>query len=99
MDSAGLDEHFQENHSPADSYEKIEAKPIRKDKESDDDHQKRMDVWKDGETKWKEEARAWKENTKARGALGKVVPNSLYMEISEFKTFHEMWNVVVTRIE
>ena len=43
----------------------------------------------------KEEATAWeKRDVKARGVLGKVIPNSIYMEISEFKRFHEMWEAV-----
>jgi hypothetical protein len=63
MDSAGLDEHFAKDNVPADSYEKIEAKPIKKDKESDDDYQKRVDVWTDGEAMWKKGAKTWKKET------------------------------------
>ena len=100
MDGAGLDEHFSKDNCPAASYEDIEAKPTKKTGETDDALGKRIDVWNDGEAKWKEGARAWKkEDAKARGALGKVVPNSVYMEISEFKTFHEMWDAVEVRVE
>jgi hypothetical protein len=100
MDSTGLDEHFAKENAPAKTYEEVEAKPTKKTGESTEDLAKRVDVWNDGEVKWKEEARAWKKSdAKAKGALGKVVPNSIYMEISEFKHFHEMWNAVETRVE
>jgi hypothetical protein len=59
---------------------------------------KRVDVWNDGETKCKEGTRAWKkEDAKAKGALREVVPSSIYMEISEFRHFHEMWAARDTR--
>lgn len=100
MDSVGLDEHFIKANAPAEKYEDIEAQPTKGTSESKDDFQKRLDVWNEGETKWKEETRAWKkEDAKARAALGKVTPNSIYMEISEFKMFHEMWKAIETRIE
>ena len=100
MDSAGLDEHFLEENYPAVSYKATEAKLIKKSSETDEELAKRMDVWNDGEAKWKEKARAWKkDDAKARAALGKVLPNSVYMEISESRAFHEMWKAVETRIE
>jgi hypothetical protein len=40
-----------------------------------------------------------KEDAKAKGALGKVLPNSIYIEISEFKHFDEMWTAVETHVE
>ena len=51
MVSVGLDEHFLEDNIPAKRYEMIEVKPIKEQDESDEDHQKHMDVWKDGEVK------------------------------------------------
>ena len=100
LDSAGLDEHLDKDNAPAKSYEDIEAKPAKQPNEKDDDFKKRLDVWNKGKGKWKEGTRAWKkEDAKARAALGKVVPNSIYMEISEFKTFYEMWEAVETRIK
>jgi len=97
LDSVGLDEHFSKDNCPANSYEDIEAKPTKDPRESDDDHKKCLDVWIDGEAKWKEGVRVWKkDDAKARAVLGKVVPNSIYMEISEFKSFHEMWKAVET---
>ncbi|KAF9646658.1 hypothetical protein BDM02DRAFT_3262142 [Thelephora ganbajun] len=100
MDNAGLDEHFLKDNTPAENYEVIEAKPTKKADESDDGHKKRMDVWNDREAKWKEGTRAWKkEDAKARVALGKVVPNSIHMEILEFKMFYEMWEAVEVHME
>ena len=40
-----------------------------------------------------------KEDVKARAALENFLPNSIYMEISEFETFHAMWGAVETCIE
>ena len=100
VNSVGLGEHFLKDNYPADSYEDVEAKPTREPNESDGDHKKRVDVWNDGEAKWKERIRVWrKEDAKARAALGGVVPDSIYMEISEFKKFHEMWEAVEVHIE
>ena len=100
LDRAGLDEHLDKDNAPAKSYEDIEAKPMKQLNEKDDDFKKCLDVWNGGEAKWKEGTRVWKkEDAKARAALGKVVLNLIYMEISEFKTFYEMWEVVETRIE
>ena len=100
MVSVGLDEHFLEDNIPAERYEMIEVKPIKEQDESDEDHQKHMDVWKDGEVKWKKNTRAWnKDDAKAISALGKVLPNSIYMEMSESMMFHEMWSAMETRIE
>ena len=98
MDSAGLDEHFLKENTPAESY--VVAKPTKEKDESDTDHKKRTSVWNDGESKWKEAMRTWrKDDAKARAALGKVVPNSIYMVISEFRTFHEMWGAVEVCVE
>ena len=59
-----------------------------------------MDVWNDGEEKWAEGTRAWKkEDAKASSALGKVISNSLFMEVAGLGTFHEMWEGVEDRIE
>ena len=100
LDSLGLDAHFSEANYPAKSYDDVEAKPIKAPTESDDDFGKRMTVWSEGEEKWLEKQRAWKkEDAKARIALGKVVPNSLYLEISENKRFCDMWKAVEARIE
>jgi hypothetical protein len=100
MDSVGLDEHFTKDSTPAESYEAIEEKPTKKTNETDDDHRKRMIVWENGEAKWKEGTRMWKkEDARARATLGMVLPNSIYMEISEVKTFYEMWETVKTHIE
>ena len=98
MDSAGLYEHFRKENTPAKSY--VEAKPTKEKDESDTDYKKRMSVWNDGESKWKKATRRWKkDDAEARAALGKVVPNSIYMEISEFRTFHEMWAAVEVCVE
>ena len=100
MDSAGLDEHPVKDNVPAERYENVETKPTQKAGEDADKFQKHLDVWNDGEVKWKEGARAWKkEDAKARAALGKVMPNSIYMEISEFRMFCEMWKAIEMRIE
>ena len=48
IDSTGLDEHFLEENVPAEGYEMIKAKPVKQQDESDEDHQKHKDVWKDG---------------------------------------------------
>lgn len=97
---AGLEEHFSKGNTPAESYEDVEAKPTKMTDESDDDFKKRADVWAEGETKWKEMARAWKrDDAKARMALGDVVQDSTFMEILEFKTFHEMWEALETHFD
>jgi hypothetical protein len=54
MDSVGLDEHFSKDGAPAESYEAIEEKPMKKTNETDDDHKKRVIIWEEGEAKWKE---------------------------------------------
>lgn len=100
MESAGLEDHFTKSNYPAERYEDIAAKPMKEANETDDDLKKRMGVWNDGEAKWKEDARTWKkEDAKARAALGKVVPDSIYMEISESKTFHKMWDAMEVYIK
>ena len=82
MDSAGLDEHFIKSNYPTERYEDTEAKPEIKKEEDTGDFQKRVDAWKDGEVKWKEGVKTWKkEDAKARAALGKVLPNSVYMDM------------------
>src|SRR5882757_2364157 len=74
MTSAGLDEHFSKDNCPVEKYEDVEAKPTKKTGETDNDHKKRMNVWKEDEAKWKEGIRAWKkEDAKAKGILGKVL--------------------------
>jgi hypothetical protein len=100
MKSVGLNEHFSEDNTPAESYEAIEAKPMKKVDETDDNLRKHMIVWNDGEAKWKEWARVWeKEDAKAISALSKVLPNSIFMEISETGVFHEVWKALETCIE
>ena len=100
LEGLGLDAHFDVQDYPPGSYEEIEAKPIKKDAESDDDFKKRLAEWKEGENKWTERQRAWKRNdAQAVVALGMVIPDSLYMEISERKRFCEKWKAVEARIE
>lgn len=98
MEIAGLETHFLVNNYPAGSYDAVEAKPKKVSGESDDALQKRIDAWKGGEDKWKEGVKAWKsENAKARAVLGRVIPDSIYMEISEHRHFYEMWEAVELR--
>ena len=86
--SVGLDKHFQENDAPAENYEDDEAKLIKKGNESNNDFQKCLVVWEEGKAKWEEGIRVWKkDDTKAKAALGKVIPNSIHMEFSELETF------------
>ena len=88
IDSAGLDEHFLEDDIPADQYKDVKKKSIKQSGESDDKLKKHLEDWKKDEAKWKEGTRVWKKNdAKAKGALGKVIPNSIYMEIADLKMF------------
>ena len=100
MTSAGLDEHFDNSKTPAKSYEDIEAKPTKQSGEKDNDFKKCLDVWTEGEDKWKEGVRAWmKEDAKTKAMLGKVLPNSVFMEFVELETFYEMWKAIETCTE
>lgn len=100
LGSLGLDAHFDAQNYPPKSYEEIEAKPIKKDTESNDDFEKRLVEWKEGEEKWTERQKAWKrDDAMARLALGGVVPDSLYLEISKHRRFCEMWKAVEARME
>ena len=59
-----------------------------------------MKVWKEGKEKWIEDVKVWeKEDTKAQGALGKVLPNSIFMEIAKYDHFHKMWKDIKNRVE
>ena len=100
IQSVGLDSHFLAINYPAESYEDIEAKPVKRTGEADDAFAKRTDVWTEGKEKWTETSKVWKkDNAKAKAALGKVVPNSIYMEIADHKDFYEMWEAVELCIE
>jgi hypothetical protein len=100
MDGHGLERLYKREGYPAATYEDVEPKPSKKDDEAESDLQKRVDVWEEGESHWKEEMRIWrKDNAKARAALAKVVPTSVYVEISKHKNFYEMWQAVETRYE
>ena len=58
-----------------------------------------MDVWKDGEAKWKEGLVAWeKDDAKAHTAFGKVVPNSIFMEL-DHEHFCDIWSAMEGRFE
>ena len=97
---AGLDNDLAKSQYSAESYKDIEPKPTKSSTENNDDFSKRMDIWNDGEEKWAEGTRAWKkEDAKASSALGKVISNSLFMEVVGLGTFHEMWEGVEDHIE
>lgn len=95
-----LDAHFDAQNYPPESYEEIEAKPIKKATESNGDFEKRLAGWKGGEEEWTERRKAWmQDDAKAILALGSVIPDYLFVEISENKRFCEIWKVLEAWIE
>ena len=59
-----------------------------------------MDVWEEGESWWKEEMKSCrKDNAKVIAALAKVLPTSVYIDISKDKHFCGMWKALKTRFE
>ena len=97
--SIGLGGHFDAANYPAGNYEDIEPMPEKIAHGPVDALAKRMDAWRDGEAKWKESVKAWKrEDAMAMLTLGRVLPDSIFLEILEFKTFRERWEAVEQRL-
>ena len=100
MDGHVLERLYKPESYPAETYENVEPRPSKKDGEDESDLQKRVDVWEEGESKWKEETKSCrKDNAKARAALAKVLPTSVYIDISKHKHFYDMWKALETRFE
>lgn len=101
LEGLGLVAHFDLTKYPVSDYNQIEQKPEQTSGETKNDFDKRMEVWKEGEAKWMEGVSTWKKDgAKARTALGKVLPNSMYVEVAKRgRTFHQMWSEIETRIE
>ena len=100
MHGAELSEHYSEDdNTPADRYDDIEKKPIKKDQEADDEYKKHLNDWKEGEAEWKEDTKKWRNNARAMGALRKVIPALMFMDVADLRTFREMWNAIEEHIK
>ena len=100
MDGHVLERLYKPESYPAETYEDVEPQPSKKDGEEENDLQKRVDVWEEGESRWKEEMKSCrKDNAKAIAALAKVLPTSVYIDISKDKHFCGMWKALETRFE
>ena len=102
VEGLGIFTHFDIKNYPASDYNKIKKKPNQGSQEPEADFKKRLTVWKEGEKEWKAEVLTWKKNdTRARSVFGRVIPNSMHMEISKRRdrTFYGMWTEVESWIK
>ena len=99
LESIELDGRFDAANHPAEDYGGIYPRPEKTTHGSDEALAERMGIWKDSEAKWKEGTRAWRrEDAMAKGALGGVLSDSIFMELLRFETFREMWEAVERRM-
>ena len=49
LEGQGIETHFESSDSPAATYEEIEEKPTKQEKEPEEEFVKRMKVWKEGD--------------------------------------------------
>jgi hypothetical protein len=86
--SLGLEDHLDKDLYP----EPLEAKPTSQANKLTEAYQVCLEEWLKKKQEWTKENKDWKkDNSKAKSALGRVLPNSLLLECQSHNNFVDMW--------